>query len=147
MYYILFPVFIVILGVGHIFIPENIELVPCSVISGAFFIKASLDNLLGYSEKKAENIALLILFIFLTIAAFLYQLYHLKRKKNELPSSVKEAQTTIRQNLDITVTDDPQSVNNANSTEMLDKTNNDGEKVNEEIDVTQDNNVINDHDD
>ena len=78
---------------------------------------------------------------------FFYQLYHLKRKKNELPSSVKEAQTTIRQNLDITVTDDPQSVNNANSIEMLDKTNNDGGKVNEEIDVTQDNNVIDDHDD
>ena len=146
-YYILFPVFIVILGVGHIFIPESIELIPCSVVSGAFFIKASLDNLLGYSEKKAENIALLILFIIFIIAAFFYQLYHLKRKKNELPSSVKEAQTTIRQNLDITVTDDPQSVNNANSTEMLDKTNNDGEKANEEIDVTQDNNVIDDHDD
>ena len=140
-YYILLPVFIVIFGGLYILIPENIELVPCSVISGAFFIKSSLDNLLGYSDKKAENIIGLILFIIFLILTFLYQIYHLKRKKNELPSSVKEVQSTIRQNLDITVTDERQSVNNS---QMLDKT----VRGNEEGDVTMDNNNnIDDQDD
>ena len=139
-YYILLPAFIVIFGGLYILIPENIELVPCSVISGAFFIKSSLDNLLGYSDKKAENIIGLILFIIFIIGTFLYQIYHLKRKKNELPSSVKEVQSTIRQNLDITVTDERQSVNNS---QMLDKT----VRGNEEGDVTMDNNNIDDQDD
>ena len=140
-YYILLPTFIVIFGGLYILIPENIELVPCSVISGAFFIKSSLDNLLGYSDKKAENIIGLILFIIFIIGTFLYQIYHLKRKKNELPSSIKEVQSTIRQNLDITVTDERQSVNNS---QMLDKT----VRGNEEGDVTMDNNNnIDDQDD
>ena len=140
-YYILLPAFIAIFGGVYILIPENIELVPCSVISGAFFIKSSLDNLLGYSDKKAENIIGLILFIIFIIGTFLYQIYHLKRKKNELPSSVKEVQSTIRQNLDITVTDERQSVNNS---QMLDKT----VRGNEEGDVTMDNNNnIDDQDD
>ena len=140
-YYILLPTFIVIFGGLYILIPENIELVPCSVISGAFFIKSSLDNLLGYSDKKAENIIGLILFIIFIIGTFLYQIYHLKRKKSELPSSVKEVQSTIRQNLDITVTDERQSVNNS---QMLDKT----VRGNEEGDVTMDNNNnIDDQDD
>ena len=140
-YYILLPAFIVFFGGVYILIPENIELVPCSVISGAFFIKSSLDNLLGYSDKKAENIIGLILFIIFVIGTFLYQIYHLKRKKNELPSSVKEVQSTIRQNLDITVTDERQSVNNS---QMLDKT----VRGNEEGDVTMDNNNnIDDQDD
>ena len=139
-YYILLPTFIVIFGGLYILIPENIELVPCSVISGAFFIKSSLDNLLGYSDKKVENIIGLILFIIFLIGTFLYQIYHLKRKKSELPSSVKEVQSTIRQNLDITVTDERQSVNNS---QMLDKT----VRGNEEGDVTMDNNNIDDQDD
>ena len=140
-YYYILPAFIVIFGGLYILIPENIELVPCSVISGAFFIKSSLDNLLGYSDKKAENIIGLILFIIFIIGTFLYQIYHLKRKKNELPSSVKEVQSTIRQNLDITVTDERQSVNNS---QMLDKT----VRGNEEGDVTMDNNNnIDDQDD
>ena len=140
-YYYILPAFIVIFGGLYILIPENIELVPCSVISGAFFIKSSLDNLLGYSDKKAENIIGLILFIIFVIGTFLYQIYHLKRKKNELPSSVKEVQSTIRQNLDITVTDERQSVNNS---QMLDKT----VRGNEEGDVTMDNNNnIDDQDD
>ena len=143
-YYILLPVFIVIFGGLYILIPENIELVPCSVISGAFFIKSSLDNLLGYSDKKAENIIGLILFIIFIIGTFLYQIYHLKRKKNELPSSVKEVQSTMRQNLDITVTDERQSVN---SSQMLDKTVRDNYKGNEEGDATMDNNNIDDQDD
>ena len=143
-YYILLPTFIVIFGGVYILIPENIELVPCSVISGAFFIKSSLDNLLGYSDKKAENIIGLILFIIFLIGTFLYQIYHLKRKKNELPSSVKEVQSTIRQNLDITVTDERQSVNNS---QMLDKTVRESYKGNEEGDVTMDNNNIDDQDD
>ena len=143
-YYILLPTFIVIFGGLYILIPENIELVPCSVISGAFFIKSSLDNLLGYSDKKAENIIGLILFIIFIIGTFLYQIYHLKRKKSELPSSVKEVQSTIRQNLDITVTDERQSVNNS---QMLDKTVRDNYKGNEEGDVTMDNNNIDDQDD
>ena len=140
-YYYILPAIIVIFGGLYILIPENIELVPCSVISGAFFIKSSLDNLLGYSDKKAENIIGLILFIIFLIGTFLYQIYHLKRKKNELPSSVKEVQSTIRQNLDITVTDERQSVNNS---QMLDKT----VRGNEEGDVTMDNNNnIDDQDD
>ena len=140
-YYYILPAFIVIFGGLYILIPENIELVPCSVISGAFFIKSSLDNLLGYSDKKAENIIGLILFIIFLIGTFLYQIYHLKRKKNELPSSVKEVQSTIRQNLDITVTEERQSVNNS---QMLDKT----VRGNEEGDVTMDNNNnIDDQDD
>ena len=143
-YYYILPAFIVIFGGLYILIPENIELVPCSVISGAFFIKSSLDNLLGYSDKKAENIIGLILFIIFIIGTFLYQIYHLKRKKSELPSSVKEVQSTIRQNLDITVTDERQSVN---SSQMLDKTVRDNYKGNEEGDVTMDNNNIDDQDD
>ena len=143
-YYILLPAFIIFFGGLYILIPENIELVPCSVISGAFFIKSSLDNLLGYSDKKAENIIGLILFIIFIIGTFLYQIYHLKRKKNELPSSVKEVQSTIRQNLDITVTDERQSVNNS---QMLDKTVRDSYKGNEEGDATMDNNNIDDQDD
>ena len=139
-YYYILPAIIVIFGGLYILIPENIELVPCSVISGAFFIKSSLDNLLGYSDKKAENIIGLILFIIFLIGTFLYQIYHLKRKKSELPSSVKEVQSTIRQNLDITVTDERQSVNNS---QMLDKT----VRGNEEGDVTMDNNNIDDQDD
>ena len=140
-YYYILPAFIVIFGGLYILIPENIELVPCSVISGAFFIKSSLDNLLGYSDKKAENIIGLILFIIFIIGTLLYQIYHLKRKKSELPSSVKEVQSTIRQNLDITVTDERQSVNNS---QMLDKT----VRGNEEGDVTMDNNNnIDDQDD
>ena len=139
-YYYILPAFIVIFGGLYILIPENIELVPCSVISGAFFIKSSLDNLLGYSDKKAENIIGLILFIIFIIGTFLYQIYHLKRKKSELPSSVKEVQSTIRQNLDITVTDERQSVNNS---QMLDKT----VRGNEEGDVTMDNNNNNDDQD
>lgn len=143
-YYYILPAFIVIFGGLYILIPENIELVPCSVISGAFFIKSSLDNLLGYSDKKAENIIGLILFIIFIIGTFLYQIYHLKRKKSELPSSVKEVQSTIRQNLDITVTDERQSVNNS---QMLDKTVRESYKGNEEGDVTMDNNNIDDQDD
>ena len=143
-YYILLPAFIVFFGGLYILIPENIELVPCSVISGAFFIKSSLDNLLGYSDKKAENIIGLILFIIFIIGTFFYQIYHLKRKKSELPSSVKEVQSTIRQNLDITVTDERQSVNNS---QMLDKTVRDSYKGNEEGDATMDNNNIDDQDD
>ena len=143
-YYYILPAFIVIFGGLYILIPENIELVPCSVISGAFFIKSSLDNLLGYSDKKAENIIGLILFIIFIIGTFLYQIYHLKRKKSELPSSVKEVQSTIRQNLDVTVTDERQSVN---SSQMLDKTVRDNYKGNEEGDVTMDNNNIDDQDD
>ena len=143
-YYYILPAIIVIFGGLYILIPENIELVPCSVISGAFFIKSSLDNLLGYSDKKAENIIGLILFIIFIIGTFLYQIYHLKRKKSELPSSVKEVQSTIRQNLDITVTDERQSVNNS---QMLDKTVRDIYKGNEEGDVTMDNNNIDDQDD
>ena len=144
-YYYILPAFIVIFGGLYILIPENIELVPCSVISGAFFIKSSLDNLLGYSDKKAENIIGLILFIIFIIGTFLYQIYHLKRKKSELPSSVKEVQSTIRQNLDVTVTDERQSVN---SSQMLDKTVRDSYKGNEEGDVTMDNNNnIDDQDD
>lgn len=144
-YYYILPAFIVIFGGLYILIPENIELVPCSVISGSFFIKSSLDNLLGYSDKKAENIIGLILFIIFIIGTFLYQIYHLKRKKNELPSSVKEVQSTIRQNLDVTVTDERQSVN---SSQMLDKTVRESYKGNEEGDVTMDNNNnIDDQDD
>ena len=143
-YYYILPAFIVIFGGVYILIPENIELVPCSVISGAFFIKSSLDNLLGYSDKKAENIIGLILFIIFVIGTFLYQIYHLKRKKSELPSSVKEVQSTIRQNLDITVTDERQSVNNS---QMLDKTVRESYRGNEEGDVTMDNNNIDDQDD
>ena len=143
-YYYILPAFIVIFGGLYILIPENIELVPCSVISGAFFIKSSLDNLLGYSDKKAENIIGLILFIIFIIGTFLYQIYHLKRKKSELPSSVKEVQSTIRQNLDVTVTDERQSVN---SSQMLDKTVREIYKGNEEGDATMDNNNIDDQDD
>ena len=88
----------------------------------------------------------LIAFIVIVIISFIYQIYHLRRKKNELPSFINEVQTTIKKNLDISQSySDPQSLNNTNSMEMVDKDNRDSYK-NNEGDTTQDNNIIDDQD-
>ena len=148
-YYILFPILIVVLGLGTILIPDKFYSIPCSVISGSFFIQLSIDNLLigSYKFYKLEKILSLIFFIFMMILSFLYQIYHLRRKKNELPSFINEVQATIKKNLDITQSDsDPQSLNNTNSMEMLEKDNRESYK-NNEGDTTQDNNNIDDQDD
>ena len=148
-YYILFPILIVVLGLGTILIPDKFYSIPCSVISGSFFIQLSIDNLLidPYKLYKSEKILSLIFFIFMMILSFLYQIYHLRRKKNELPSFINEVQATIKKNLDITQSDsDPQSLNNTNSMEMLEKDNRESYK-NNEGDTTQDNNNIDDQDD
>ena len=148
-YYILFPILIVVLGLGTIFIPDKFFSIPCSVISGSFFIQLTIDNILidPYKLYKSEKILSLIFFIFMMILSFLYQIYHLRRKKNELPSFINEVQATIKKNLDITQSDsDPQSLNNTNSMEMLEKDNRESYK-NNEGDTTQDNNNIDDQDD
>ena len=147
-YYILFPIIIVVAGLGTIFIPDKIFSIPCSVISGSFFIQLSIDNLLNdpYEIKTVEKILSLIAFIVIVIISFIYQIYHLRRKKNELPSFINEVQTTIKKNLDISQSySDPQSLNNTNSMEMVDKDNRDSYK-NNEGDTTQDNNIIDDQD-
>ena len=131
-------------GLGTIFIPDKIFSIPCSVISGSFFIQLSIDNLLNdpYEIKTVEKILSLIAFIVIVIISFIYQIYHLSRKKNELPSFINEVQTTIKKNSDISQSySDPQSLNNTNSMEMVDKDNRDSYK-NNEGDTTQDNNII-----
>ena len=149
-YYILFPTLIVVLGLGTILIPDKIFSIPCSVISGSFFIQLSIDNLLidPYKLYKSEKILSLIFFIFMMILSFLYQIYHLRRKKNELPSFINEVQATIKKNLEITQSDsDRQSLNNTNnSMEILGEDNRETIK-NNEGDTTQDNNNIDDQDD
>ena len=147
-YYILFPIMIVVSGLGTIFIPDQIFSIPCSVISGSFFIQLSIDNLLNdpYEIKTVEKILSLIAFIVIVIISFIYQIYHLRGKKNELPSFINEAQTTIKKNLDISQSySDPQNLNNTYSMEMVDKDNRDHYK-NNEGDTTQDNNIIDDQD-
>ena len=82
-YYALFPILIVVLGLGTIFIPDKFFSIPCSVISGSFFIQLTIDNILidPYKLYKSEKILSLIFFIFMMILSFLYQIYHLRRKK------------------------------------------------------------------
>ena len=149
-YYILFPILIVVLGLGTILIPDKFYSIPCSVISGSFFIQLTIDNILidSYKFYKSEKILSLIFFIFMMILSFLYQIYHLRRKKNELPSFINEVQATIKKNLDITQSDSArQSLNNINnSMEILGEDNRESYK-NNEGDTTQDNNNIDDQDD
>ena len=77
---------IVIMALGYIFIPDKIVFIPCSVISGLFFIQLSIDNLLNiYELKKREAILDIIFYIIIGILAFFYQMYHLNRKKKKHP--------------------------------------------------------------
>ena len=133
-YYILFPIFIVIFGIANIKLPKKIVFIPCSVVSGLFFIKLSIDGLLNYELKKGEKIIDLIVCIIIAVLAFIYQIYHLNRKKGETPgifidNEIREIPT--KKNLDIS---QAQNLNSSNSQEMMNKTSG-------EVDVTQDNNI------
>ena len=142
LYYILFPILILVMGIGTIFIPEKFALIPCSVFSGLFFIQLSVDNLFNnYDLKETEAILDIIFYFIFFILAFFYQIYHLNRKNNETPNIFNEVQTTKKSNLDITKNDC--SVNSSPGLEM----DNRESKIYEEGDVTQDNNNIDDQDD
>ena len=131
-----------VMGIGTIFIPDKFALIPCSVISGLFFIQLSVDNLYNnYDLKKIEAILGIIFYSIFVILAFFYQIYHLNRKNNETPSIFNEVQTTKKNNLDITQND--YSINSSPGAEM----DNRESKNYEEGDVTQDNNNIDDQDD
>lgn len=142
-YYILFPILIITFSLINFFLPEKIAFIPCSVISGLFFIQLSIDSLFDIILTKTEKILDVIFFVIFAIVAFLYQLYHLKRKKNEIPGPVHSIKTYVRKNFDIT--QDPNSSSLYNQREMEEK-DNENDKSNEGMDQTLDN-KIDDRDD
>ena len=143
-YFILFPIFIISFGLLNILLPLKIAFIPCSVVSGLFFIKLGMDNIINYELTKAEKILDIIVLIIIAVLAFFYQIYHLKRKKNESPVFSQESPS--RKNLDISADSGPQNLNNTNVMEMTQKDSGDNNKTVDEGDVTQDN-CINDQDD
>ena len=141
-YYILFPILIIIFGVGNVFIPTKFAFVPCAVISGLSLIQLGIDNFFGYNLNKIDRILDIILFIVVTILAIIFQIYHLKRKEKEKPDAVDPIKTFIRKNLDITM-DDNRTIDEHKE---LEEKGRDTIKENDEVDETQDN-QINDQDD
>ncbi len=142
LYYIFFPIMIVIIGVLNVFFPIKIAFVPCSVISGLFFIQLSIDCLFGTNLNNGEKILDIVFFVIFFILSFLFQIYHLKRKEKETPGAIHTIKTIVKKNLDITL-DNNQSINEYR--EMGDK-NRESIKSNDEVDETQDN-QIDDQDD
>ena len=76
--------------------------------------------------------------------AFFYQIYHLNRKKEEIPGLLQKVKTNVRKNLDIT--QDEQEVSPNTTTELMEKNNRELNKTNDEVNETQDN-QIDDQDD
>ena len=136
-YYILFPILIIILELINILINIKISFIPCysSVISGIFFIKLSIDNLLQLQLQLTftEKIIDIVFCVIIAILSFVYQIYHLKRKNDEIPGLLTKVETTLEKNLNITKDSvEPQNYNNSNRESV---------RTNDEIDVTQDNNI------
>ena len=138
-YYTLFPILIISFALINFFLPKIISFIPCSVISGLFFIQLSIDSLYGINLTKAEKILDTIFFVIFAALAFLYQLYHLKRKKNEIPRSAHSVKTYIRKNLDVTQDSNDSSLYNPK--EMEDRDSNANNKGSEGTDETQDNQI------
>jgi hypothetical protein len=142
LYFIFFPIMIVVIGVLNVFFPIKIAFVPCSVISGLFFIQLSVDCLFGTDFSDTEKILDVVFFVVFLILSFLFQIYYLKRKEKEKPGAIHTIKTTVKKNLDITL-DNNQTMNEYR--EMGDK-NRESIKSNDEVDETQDN-QIDDQDD
>lgn len=90
-YYLCFYLSIILGGIANFFIYKkvgNYIYLPCSVISGSFFIIKSCDFIIFSENKKNNenekrtNIIFLILLIF---GSTLYQIYHIKYKEIENP--------------------------------------------------------------
>ena len=141
-YYIVFPILIIIFGVTNAFIPTKFAFIPCSIISGLFFIQLSIDSLFGNNLSEIERILDIIFFIILAILTTIFQIYHLKRKEKEKPDILNPIKTYVKKNLDITM-DNGQ---NSGEQKELEEKGRDSIKDNDEVDETQDN-QINDQDD
>ena len=141
-YYILLPIVTAVIGVVNAFIPIKIAFIPCSVISGLFFIQLGVDSLFGINLNKTDKIIDIILFIIFTILTTVFQIYHLKRKETEKPGIDNSVQTYVRKNLDISL---DKTQNSSEHKEMGEKYR-DSIKSSDEIDETQEN-QINDQDD
>ena len=141
-YYILLPIVTAVIGVVNAFIPIKIAFIPCSVISGLFFIQLGVDSLFGINLNKTDKIIDIILFIIFTILTTVFQIYHLKRKETEKPGIDNSVQTYVRKNLDISL---DKTQNSSEHKEMGEKYR-DSIKSSDEVDETQEN-QINDQDD
>ena len=141
-YYILLPIVTAVIGVVNAFIPIKIAFIPCSVISGLFFIQLGVDSLFGINLNKTDKIIDIILFIIFTILTTVFQIYHLKRKETEKPGINNSVQTYVRKNLDISL---DKTQNSSEHKEMGEK-HRDSIKSSDEVDETQEN-QINDQDD
>jgi cell division protein FtsL len=144
-YFISFPILILLFALVNIPIPDKIAFIPCSVVTGLFFIQSGIDNLFYALEiSGAEKILDIIFLVIISILAFFYQIYHLNRKKEEVPGLLQKVKTNVRKNLDIT--QDEQEVSPNTTTELMEKNNRDLNKTNDEVNETQDN-QIDDQDD
>ena len=139
LYYILFPIFILIFAILNIFIPEKIAFIPCAIISGFFFIQLSIDNLyIPFDLSTTDKVFDIIYFIIIIVLGFLYQIYHLNRKQNEKPISIDTI--SYKKNMDISMQNTSHQYVNE-SIEMVEK---DGKN----LDVTEEvDNHIDDQDD
>ena len=116
LYYILFPIFLVLFGVINCFIPEKIISIPCALFSGFFFIQLSMDNFCNFKDKTSkkildyadlstsEKILDIVYFIAIIGLAFFFQMYHLKRKTFEEPN-FNANKISIKKNIDISYQD------------------------------------------
>ena len=142
LYYILYPIFILIIGCLNIFLPENKALIPCSIFSGFLLIQLSVDRLYKFLDlSKGEKILDIIYFIIILILGFIFQLYHLRRKENEVPDVIYKI-TYKKNNMDISMQD--MTPKNPNETvEMVQKS----DKSLDVTDVDNQDNQIDDQDD
>jgi len=130
-YYISFFFVILIIGIINYFIPNNLVYLPCSVVSGSFYIINNLNNIICKEtlENKKETFDKnsLIIHIIIFIFSIFYQIYHLKYKNNELPNNYNnekddnenenERMSTASNKLNIEIADKQQELLNDNKNE------------------------------
>ena len=76
------------MGIINIFFPDKFAFLPCSTISGSFYIINILDCIIDTKKKEKEDfVTSIIIQIIIIIFSFLYQIYHIKYKDSEEPNS------------------------------------------------------------
>ena len=130
-YYISFSFLILIIGIINYFFPNNLAYLPCSVVSGSFYIINNLNNIICKktleNNKETFDKISLIIHIIIFIFSIFYQIYHLKYKNNELPNNYNnekddnenenERMSTASNKLNIEIADKQQELLTANKNE------------------------------
>ena len=141
MYYISYLLFVIPLGIINIFFPDKFAFLPCSTLSGSFYI---INNLYFIITKKKDIeviITSIIIQIIIIIFSFFYQIFHIKYKESEEKNNYKIENLHIRNSgINSEIIASKSNQDNAKEQSLLynDKHNKNDNNEEEEIDDQED---------